>query len=680
MIRAPLHRAVAPWALALGLGLGLAALALATVAATPEHFQNGEELVNATVARELLVGDGALFLQYQHNPHCGGCSAVALLGLASFAAGGVSFLSWKAVAAAWAAATLLAGVALLRVNVGRPAGWLFALLVLGAPSVLFQAMLMAWGNHFELVVTVLLQALCVTALVARPRPLRGLGIPLWLAWGFCAGLGFWICFGSLFAFPALLVVVALTVPLPRLVVRLPLALLGIAAGVLPLVAYLLEVDADPFMLLRVSTGSLPSGVALLRALWEASLGRFHGLLLFTPDQLWPAGLGGAVLAALWAAAAANAALALRRAREGQAGAIVLPALHLAALAVYALSAHRVEAVAIDLPPRCVDLRYLVPATFLLLACAAAGFARLLATRGWPRRVGCALLVVAVLPGLANRAAWLAPLADPGPGPAAQDLLPLSYGMIVRDMAHDRPPGLWRRIDPGDWVARVNHRRWIGMEQAAVLRARPDAVDLPALLERVRNLPGAPPEDALLRLGGVGRELRFVVDLDPDPARAWRIVTGALEAASAEERYVMATEFLLGGGSLLELLGRPVPERPEELDAALAWPVDAAACALCPGVGALIARVGPPGEATAAGDLLKGGEAMLAARPEARAALLEGAGLGHGMSLGYLGPRLDPVLAALDPTDGAAFQRGYAVGRARSWRTDLPAGADPSLVP
>ncbi len=672
-------RRLAPWALLAGLFLLLATLALATVAAHPGHFLNGEELANATVARELLVGDRALFLHYQHNPHCGGCSAVALLGWASFRIAGVSYLAWKAVPALWAGVTLLAGFALLRAHVGRAAGWLFVALLFAAPTTLFQAMLMAWGNHFEQMALVLLQGLSVAFVLRGARRQRGARWLPWFSWGIAAGLGFWICFGSLFAFPTLLLLVLFAVPLRRLPSRLPALLAGLALGLSPLLAYVLQAETDPFTMLYPGGGTLGSSALLGIKTWEAVLGRFRGMLLFDPQGLWDARLNQLVWIALWLPVLVNLGLGLARARRGEARALLLPALHLAAMTVYVVADHRVEDLSLEHPPRCLDLRYLVPSSILLLASAAAGLARLLDGGWWRRGVAVVLLASVVLPGLVNRAAWLRPLVDAQPGPSAQDHLPLVYPMLMADMAHDRPEGLWERVDPEDWVSLVNHRRWLGMDLAEVLHG-PGTPRIGSLLRSARRPQGLPPAQAKLVMSGVGRELRFLVDAEGDKERAWGLVSSVLEAADAEERHVMATEFILQGGSLLDTLERPAPTTAEELSEVLVWPLDVADCALCVGVGVLVARVGLPEQVETVGDLFRSGEAILPADPLWRAAMVEGAGLGYGITWGWRGERLEGVDAALEPADAEAFQRGYSIGRARSWRTEIPHGVGPEWVP
>ncbi len=70
-----------PWLLAAA--AAVAWIHHAMVAATPFYFLNNEELHNATVARELLVGNLRHVLDYQYRSFCGGGTALGPLGWAA---------------------------------------------------------------------------------------------------------------------------------------------------------------------------------------------------------------------------------------------------------------------------------------------------------------------------------------------------------------------------------------------------------------------------------------------------------------------------------------------------------------------------------------------------------------------------------------------------------------------
>lgn len=631
------HRRIGrQWLVAVFAGLGLVVLALGMVAANPLWFLDTEELVNATVGRELLAGNGALLLQMQHNPHCGGCTVMAIGGAVSFRLAGESFLAWKAVPAIWSAATMLVGFALLRAGGWQRGAWAWLVLFIGLPAALFQTLLMGWGNHAEVVLFVLLQAL-VAVKARRPRD--------WVLLGVVAGLGAWFCFSSIFALPTILLVL-------RPWRRLPFVGLGVLLGALPLGVFMLDVDADPFLLFRMTPRGDPG--TLLGKLGEATLLGVDSLH-FVPDQPWPAVLGLLSVGATWLLAA----VALKDPRSR-----VLASLYGVSALLYVLSSFHIG-VFEGGPPRPVDLRYLMSAAVLLSLLASAGADRLSRSRRW-LAVAIALVCVAAGPGLAARAAWLA--FEPPPGsPGAADLRPTYYKMVVRDLAHDRPPEVLDRVAPSEWVSRVNHHRIRGMQIARRL-AHED--DVGGVLDEVRA--HAEPE---LLMSGVGREVPFLLERGGEPAE--RRIASLLEQASPVERELIAAEVLASRPSLLQLLELPRPENPDQVEALLSGPLAVGDCALCAGLGRDLARVRPSAQVAGVGGLIVGGEAML---PEMRrGVLIEGAGFAYGQQYGHVGPEIE-LVARLSAEDRAAFQRGYDLGRARAWRVAQAEDAGPTRVP
>ncbi len=610
------------------------------VAANPLWFLDNEELVNPTVGRELLAGNGALLLQMQHNPHCGGCTVMALGGAASFQLAGESFLAWKAIPALWSAATMLVGFALLRAGGWQLGAWAWLVLFIGLPAALFQTLLMGWGNHAEVVLFVLLQGL--VALKAE-RP------PGWVLLGAVAGVGAWFCLGSIFALPAILLVL-------RPWKRLPLVGLGLVLGALPLGVFMLDVDADPFLLFRMTPRGDPG--TLLGKLGEATLFGVDDLH-FVPEQAWPAALGVLSVGATWL-------LAARALKDPKTR--ILAALYGASVLLYVLSSFHIGVVEGE-PPRPVDLRYLMSAALLLSLMAAAGADQLLRDRRW-LPVAIALVCVAAGPGLAARAAWLAYEA-PADSPSASDLRPTIYKIVVRDLAHDRPPEVLDRVAPEEWVSRVNHHRIRGMQVARRLAYEDD---VRGVLDEVR----AHPEPELL-MSGVGREIPFLLELgrqEGEPTA--RRVAALLSRASPAERELMAAEVLVTRASLLQLFELPHPESSAEVEALLlSGPLAVGDCALCAGLGRDLVRFRPSEQVTGVGELFAGGEAML---PDAwRGVLIEGAGLAYGQEYGHLGEELE-LVARLSIDDRAAFQRGYDLGRARAWRVAVAEDEGPSWVP
>lgn len=166
--------------------IGLLALALLRLAldvghllGRPARYWNWEEAYNFTVAWYVWwagLWDQALNLQAK--AFCGGCSVVSALALPGIWLGGDELLAWKSVPLAWGVATLFAGFYALDRLVGRPAAWGWAALWAVPPMGVSELGLMAWGNHAESTLFVLL----ALGAYAAKRP---------LALGLALGLGLW---------------------------------------------------------------------------------------------------------------------------------------------------------------------------------------------------------------------------------------------------------------------------------------------------------------------------------------------------------------------------------------------------------------------------------------------------------------------------------------------------------
>lgn len=404
------------------------ALDLRVLWADPLRFVHWEEAWNATAGRVAwATGRPDLLLAMQNKAFCGGCSVVGALGGAAVEVGGDRLIAWKTVPLAWTAVTLLLAWLLFRRAVGERGAWA-GLLLLALPTRGLQELsLMAWGNHAESGLWVL------AALLAA---LTG---PAWLA-GLLVGLGTWFCRTSLYGG-----VVALAMALWRAPRRAPLALTGLAIGLLPLLLPQGAEDVGTYDLAALS----PPGQWAVRA-----------AALLSPTALSVHMLPGhpTLVAAVLAAGLLGAALGIVRALRQRCVGPGLPALLLAGfLAGWTLQGT-------PLPPSTaggslVDARYLAP-WFLLLPLGAA-----VAGPGWRRL----LLLPALVAGLTSQLYLAGGSADPTRLPAtdlstwarvAAERLPLDRipqrahsAPAERALAHAR--GLSLGLDlarrGGDWV-------------------------------------------------------------------------------------------------------------------------------------------------------------------------------------------------------------------------------------
>ena len=656
----------------------LGASGLATVAATPLYFVEDEEFANATVARELLRGGDVDLLEFQHTPYCGGCTAVSLVAAGTFAIAGVHYLAWKAVPASLAAAMLLLGFAFLRRTSGTAAGWIWVLLWIGAPAVLAQSTLMAWGNHYEVTALVLLQGIAAAALLGPATGPPGQRRLPWLVLGLMAGAGFWFCYSSAFALPALALVVALAVRPGLTATRVPYLLAGLAAGLVPLAVYSAAGEGDPFLVLTVSPTDQGSG--FLRQVGAVTLARYATSLHFVPSGGMPRWWSVLTLGALWAAVAVGGVAALR-VRGPRRPAALLPAVLVAGAAgLYLVSPFEVDVSGGGAAPTPMEVRYLVPTMILALVLAAAGIGRLWTAARWGRLAAGALLLAIALPGAWTRLAWIGESHADHCAATTADIPPFQYRMLVDDKGRHMPEDAWLRRSPEDWISRVNHRRALGVRRARGFLDTPPAA-APDLLAEVAALPGMAADDLPMLLHGLGRELASLSEYeDVSPERYLPAVAALLEATDGPGRDALAAGIWAHGAEMYARMERPLPATATDLPDALAWPLSAADCALCPVLGLVVARPRPPADVKSPGEVVLGGESLLAGSADSRRALLVGVGAAYGQQLGHCPDAVEEMAARFAPEDGRAVLDGFAVGRAPRWVVAVPIGTPPERVP
>ncbi len=310
-----------------------------------------DELHNATAAREVSVGNGALLPYFQSTDFCGGCSAVAALGGLSFALFGVNWLAWKAVPIAFGLATLLLGMAFVRRAAGERAAGTFGVLFVCCPPVLGQAWLYARGNHTQVLPLLFATALAAQAVRAKPSSRR------WAALGAAAAVSVW------FTPTALPPVLAVT----------GVALVTAGRGLLPLLWGAL-VGAAPAWVFWAMTGRDPVRYFLRSGVtgdWDLA-----GVPARLGEATWvqaTLGLAGEADhgAGLWVLALGVGWLAARR------RALVPAAMWLAALLAFCLApVARDQAALLERLPDAYAARWLVVPWTLGLPVAAIGLERL----------------------------------------------------------------------------------------------------------------------------------------------------------------------------------------------------------------------------------------------------------------------------------------------------------------
>lgn len=445
-------------------------LGIARFAAHPLRFQNFEESYNATVA--WMIAHGGMWreiLDIQYRSFCGGCSVVALAGTPAMAVS-EGLWAWKVVPLAWTAATQVIGFLALDARVGRAAAWAFvALLALPPPGVL-DLSLMAWGNHQETGLLLLLALL----LVAR---------------GHVGAAGFVLGFSTFFARTSWYGVLALLPGALSIPGRRIRALLGLALGAALVAVPAAGGDAGWYRM------EAPVGLDLTempRRAW--TLLSPHGLA----ERLWlplhdmaPAGAG------LLGVALVAGILALRD-RQAR----VLAALPVAFAVAYVATSFPIFLVNSHVPVN--NIRYHAPWAFSLSVLAATGVG--LAWRAGRRALATGMAATVLIPGFLGLARL-----DWAPTPVALETpaldLPLFMGTATP------------RLSVDDVDAPVAHPR------AAAVRARilglllgRDVVHRGRSLEEAIRVAGTVPG----AFGGLGESL-------VGPCLPLREVTARLDA-------------------------------------------------------------------------------------------------------------------------------------------------------
>jgi len=659
---------------------------LAIVAADPARFSHNEAAHNATMARELLVGNYRHLLDMQHSPYCGGCTLVSVLGWLAFGALGVGYLAWKAVPVFFSCAILFTGFQLLRRTHGSAAGFAFLVLMFGVPALVLQLTLMGFANHFEVVLFVLLQLVAVDHLLAPAIGKPGTTRVPWLLWGLFTGLGFWFCYHSLFALPPMAVVVGLAVGLGIAIRRVPLFVVGVAMGMLPFALFLAATDLNPFE--RVLPNAMADTSAVtpsmrLRKLLDVSLISRVDELHFLPWRGPISALGAPTISAVWAGCLAGVVLLPWSREPGTRLRAALPFAALAAaMGAYVWSPFAIPPTASwSSPP--IDLRYLAPTALLLMLSAAAGIGCLWRMGTAGRAVACALLIVAAAPGIAVRMAWMHGVERQVrlTVPAAEDFTPYDY----REWRGPAVTRLTRAdliaVESADWISTVNHARVIGLSYGSWFDTADagDAPDLVAEIDALRG-PGLSDLEIPAVFHGIGLAAATIESGRGTPGAFLPRIVELLEATGGAQRRSLAVGYWSNNHRIYESLGRPPPIGRDEIDEALAWPLSAADCALCPAVAPAVFVHADPDAISSLYDLVAGGEDTLPEEPVQRSAILEGIGARYGYDHGFREDQVEIHLRKLPPDDRVAFSRGFAIGRARLWAVDVTWGVPPEKVP
>lgn len=624
----------APPAFAITLLVGLVAGGLQAAAMLNPDFVvvDCEERFNAAHGAVLAHGHWDALLDLQYRRFCGGCTATAAAAGLVFSALPASFAAWKIVPIAVFAAIAAVGFRGLWQTEGRVGAWLFALLCWLPPLNTVKLGLLAWGNHQEAGLWVLL--LLIGAGRAGGR----------LRLGLLAGFALWFGFSSVFA--------ALALALGELGEgrRRGLLRFGLGLGLAPALWGLqwALTHAHPFGHIYQPGEAIP---ALSRAPEKL-------LTLLAPQQ-WAGLFGlprpelGVPLGGLWLLALLVAAL---RSRSGL-GRRAAAWLGLWGL-IYLLVGFKLELLPWPAVASAAGLRYFGPLMPLCWVVLAAAGARLV--RGGRRGPAVLLLAPALLVGLLSRAASFSP---PWPSAAV-------FGLEAADHAYFRYVASYA-LDAEDHVECASPDE---DHQALHAFARGRA----AALGRAVN---DPLDDLAARAGepaafweGCGQALIDALDADAD---------GDLRRLAALQRWIAPLPAEAQGPALAEAVWwrafreepygyargpagearvlRRLLEATAELDPALR---DAALRSLGRRWGLVRARWGQPGDLDG---LLPGSGTV-----EAAAVVPFVEGLGEGLGQKW-GPVDDRQLTGLKGDLRAALVRGLATGAARQWSS----GAEPA---
>lgn len=398
--------------------------------ADPDRFGNWEESYNAAVAYYAWhAGLWDQLLRLQYKAFCGGCTVMSTLAVPVLALGGDSFFVWKLVPMAWTVATLLAGAWAL-LPLGRAPALAFLALMAVPPTGLSELGLMAWGNHVEGGLFVLLGL----GLAARRHD---------LAAGVTLGLGVWFTRTTVYA-----PIVLLPIALWRRSWRFPL---GLGLGALPLLVPVAGGDNGAYDL-SVAGNLFPRGFA-------TGLARLRELV--EPARLvkraWPTtshmGHGGA---SLLAGAAIGALLAVRR-REA------LPILGFLVVFAFLFAASGFTISRTGPAAPLLNSRYFAPWLLLLVLVTAAGAGAGIAAGGWRRVAG----IVAML----------------------SVLVPSVYGqrLVLRRLDLFADPGAFRAVDHARF-GQVGLRR---LDPARIAGASSSEPNVEAALRQVEGMPAGP---------------------------------------------------------------------------------------------------------------------------------------------------------------------------------------------
>ena len=234
---------------------------LTLVLSVADVFTYGDEMEKGAASKALLDRIGVPVWHLTYVPHEGGGFLVMILRAVFFVLVGPSVLAQKLTAIATTALLLVVGLRLAAEHFGAKAAGILGLLVVFAPDAYLRSSMLAIGTHFESTIPIALVLHYVLRVLFR-EPAR---LADWFLLGVFSGLGLYV---SLQALPAIAVAaVAVVVRLRgRIVARTTgAALLGFAAGAIPLWEMMSKVGLDAlFVRGRSGFTEGPRGFAALR--------------------------------------------------------------------------------------------------------------------------------------------------------------------------------------------------------------------------------------------------------------------------------------------------------------------------------------------------------------------------------------------------------------------------------